>query len=290
MTTRHPLTAGTSSERASNNQLRNLARMAFVVLALGFALALPAAVSADPGDLGFEGPLGTSAGAAPTGSKPQAKLWFNDGSWWADIWDQATSDFYIWKLDRTTETWNRTGTRLDDRPGTRADVLWDGTKLYVASHNFSESDGSGLSRLYRYSYNTSTDTYSLDAGFPATINSVRSETLVLAKDSTGQLWATWEQGTQVWANRTTGSDDAWGTPFVVPGTTNVNADDITSVIAFGGDKVGIFWSNQSASPDADKFSIHSDADADMTWSSAETAFSGTSVADDHMNLKTDASG
>ena len=39
-----------------------------------------------------------------------------------------------------------------------------------------------------------------------TINSARSETLVIDKDSTGKLWATWEQGGQVWVNRTTGSD------------------------------------------------------------------------------------
>ena len=92
------------------------------------------------------------------------------------------------------------------------------------------------------------------------------------------------------ANRTTGSDDAWGVPFVVPGTTNVSADDITSMIAFGGNKIGLFWSNQSGSPDADSFSVHSDTDPDLTWSAAETAFAGNNFADDHMNLKTDASG
>jgi hypothetical protein len=130
---------------------RRAARAILVAIGLAFALALPAAVSADPGDVGFEGPSGAGAGAAPTGSKPQAKVWYNDGFWWASMWDVGTADFYIWKLDRTTETWSRTNTRLDDRNATRADVLWDGTKLYVASHNFSESNGSGTARLYRYS-------------------------------------------------------------------------------------------------------------------------------------------
>ena len=82
--------------------------------------------------------------AAPS---PKSKLWFNDGSWWASLWDTGTSDFYIWKLNQATETWSRTNTRLDDRASTRADVLWDGnvSKLYVASHNFNETDGSGTS-------------------------------------------------------------------------------------------------------------------------------------------------
>ena len=258
-----------------------------LLVATGLALAIPAVASADPGDIGFEGPA--AAGGAPSGSKPESKLWFNDGVWWASMYDLPTQDFYIWRLDRTTETWSRTNTVLDNRNGTRADVLWDGTKLYVASHNFHENDGSGTSRLYRYSYNASTDTYSLDAGFPATINSVRSETLVIAKDSTGQLWATWEANGTIWLNRTTGTDSSWGTPFAMPGASAVNIDDISSIIAFGGDKVGVFWSNQDASPDADFFAIHNDTDGDTTWTT-ETAYTGTNRADDHINLKTDAAG
>ena len=94
---------------------RVILRLAAMTAGLALLLATPLIASADPGDLGFQGPDGTGAGAAPSGSKPQAKLWFNDGIWWASMWDVGTSDFYIWKLDRSTETWSRTGTRLDDR-------------------------------------------------------------------------------------------------------------------------------------------------------------------------------
>ena len=266
---------------------RYLLRAATLIGLFLFALAIPTVVSADPGDVGFQGPSGTGAGASPTGSKPESKLWFNDGSWWASFWDTGTSDYYIWKLDRTTETWSRTGTRLDDRNSTRADILWDGSKLYVASHNFSESDGSGESRLYRYSYNASTDVYTLDAGFPATINTVRSETLVIAKDSTGKLWATWEQGGRIWVNRTTSGDATWGTPFMMPAASPVDGDDVSTILAFGS-KIGVFWSNQSL--EEDFFAIHDDAAADLTWATPEVAYSGNNVADDHMNLKTDSSG
>ena len=272
----------------SGSRLRGALRLAPVLLAASLVLLAPLSARADPGDVGFQGPDGTGAGAAPTGSKPQAKVWFNDGSWWASMWDVATSDFYIWKLDRSTETWSRTNTRLDDRSSTRADILWDGTKLYVASHTFSEGDGSGLSRLYRYSYDGSTDAYTLDSGFPATINAVRSETLIIDKDSTGKLWATWEQGGQIWVNRSTTSDAAWGTPFALTAAGTVDGDDISSLIAFGGNKIGLMWSDQDAS--ADRFAIHTDGQADTSWSAAETAFSGSGVADDHLNLKTDASG
>jgi hypothetical protein len=278
------------ADSATQSALRVGRWIAGVGVALALLLALPAAVSADPGDLGFEGPDGNGAGAAPTGTKPEAKLWFNDGSWWASMWDVGTSDFYIWKLNRGSETWTRTGTPLDDRSSTRADVLWDGTKLYVASHTFSESDGSGVSRLYRYSYAAATDTYTLDGGFPATINSVRSETLVIDKDSTGTLWATWEQGGQIFVNHTSGSDASWGTPFALPGASSVNSDDISSLIAFGGNKVGVLWSNQNASPDTMFFAVHVDGQSDTTWSAPERALTGSGLADDHVNLKADPSG
>ena len=52
------------------------------------------------------------------------------------------------------------------------------------------------------------------------------------------------------------NDAAWATPFAlsVPAPAD---DDISSIIAFGGNKVGLFWSNQSTN--ADYFAVHNDA-------------------------------
>ena len=262
---------------------------------LGLALAGPESAAAAPGDIGYQGPSTVGAGSATTGSKPESKVWWNDNFWWASMWDAGSRDFHIFRLDTGTQSWIDTGVALDDRASTRADTLWDAAsgKLYVASHAFSESPSSGYpGRLYRFSYNAATDTYTRDAGFPVSINNFRTETLVIAKDSTGQLWATWVQGGKVWVNSTVCSpacnDAAWSTPFVPNVTgTSVNADDISSVIAFGGGKIGVMWSNQNAS--ADYFAVHSDSDLDSTWS-VETALQGSGMADDHINLKTDASG
>jgi PKD repeat protein len=248
---------------------------------------------ADPGDIGFEGPPMTGSGGAPTGSKPESKLWWNDGFWWASMWDVASSDFHIYRLDTGTQTWSDTGVALDDRSSTRADVLWDAPsgKLYVASHRFSESPSSGhQSRLYRLSYNPSTNTYTRDTGFPVTINNFRTETLVIDRDSTGQLWATWVQGGKVWVNATVCNpacnDASWGTAFSI-NPANVASDDISSLIAFGGDRIGVMWSNQATS--TDYFAVHSDSAADDVWS-VEPALQGPRLADDHINLKTDSSG
>ncbi|MGI8606599.1 MAG: hypothetical protein ACR2L0_05515, partial [Gaiellaceae bacterium] len=238
---------------------------------LGLALSQPEAARAAPGDIGYQGPSTVGAGSAPTGSKPESKVWRNDGYWWASMWHAASGDFHIFRLDPATQAWVDTGVALDERGSTRADTLWDAGsgKLYIASHVFSESPATGYpSRLYRFSYNATTNVYTRDPGFPVSINNFRLETLVLAKDSTGQLWATWVQGGKLWLNSTVCNpactDTAWGIPFVpsVSGT-SVTSDDISSLIAFGGNKLGVMWSNQNA--DADYFAVLSDTAADSSW-------------------------
>jgi len=283
----------TPSQGAEGVRPARLMAAAFLVALVLAAFAFPAAAKAAPGDIGYQGPSTNGAGSAPTGSKPESKLWWNDGFWWASMWDTASADFHIFRLDPSSQTWMDTGVALDDRGSTRADVIWDGAtgKLYVASHRFSESPASGYaSRLYRYSYDAATDTHTRDAGFPVSINNYRTETLVIAKDSTGQLWATWTQGGRVWVNRTvcnpTCDDTTWGTQFVISPTA-VKTDDISSVIAFGGNKVGVMWSNQNTATDS--FAVHDDSQADNAWA-IETALQGPGLADDHISLKTDAAG
>src|SRR5574337_453067 len=33
-----------------------------------------------------------SSGGSPSGSKPESKLWYNAGSWWASMWDPTTAN------------------------------------------------------------------------------------------------------------------------------------------------------------------------------------------------------
>jgi PKD repeat protein len=254
---------------------------------LGSLLGLSSA-SAATGDVGYQDQSYSGAGDAPTADKPQSKLWFNDGSWWADMFDTVSKRWHIFQLNRAAETWTDTGVRVDDRPNTHGDTLWDGTHLYVGSNVLAGSSSSNVSgqpaRLYRYSYDTSTHTYRLDAGFPVSINNVSSESVTIDKDSRGVLWATWTQGQRVYVNATNGTDNAWGTPFVVgvPGATGLDPDDISAVAAFGKTKVGLMWSNQATS--TMYFALHKDGDAATTWT-GKVAVSDTSVADDHINLK-----
>jgi hypothetical protein len=260
-------------------------------LALGsLADATPAAAAT--GDIGYRDHSYAPLSGSPTGSKPESKLWFNNG-WWASMFNPAAGEFRIYKLG-ATGAWSDIGVAIDPRNTSRADALWvpGSGKLYIASHHYASSGAAApagdSARLYRYSYSAATGSYSLDAGFPVTINSATSETLVIDRDSTGRLWATWTQGSRVYVNHSAaGNDAAWGTPYVVPGPgTSLTSDDISSLIHFGGDKIGVMWSNQV--DHQFYFSVHADGSGDAAWSTSAVP-TGTS-SDDHINLKTDSAG
>jgi PKD repeat protein len=251
-------------------------------------------ITAQAGSLGYQDMSTTGSGGAASGEKPTSKLWFNDGSWWGVLFDSVSRTHHIFRLDRTTQTWIDTGVRVDDRPKSRADVLWDGQHLYVGSALFASSSTAGTAgnpaRLYRFRYDATTKTYALDSGFPVAVGDYSTEALTVDKDTTGTLWASWVQGTQVYVNHSAGSDATWGAPTslydlssgTVQGSTNLDPDDISAVVAFG-NQIGVMWSNQVAS--AMYFAVHRDGDAADTWQTSRTAVQGPNWADDHINLK-----
>src|SRR3954454_21657295 len=101
-----------------------------LVLAL---LAAPSVASGDTGDVGVEG-LSHAGTGTPTGTKrAESVLWYNDGSWWGNLWDTVSQDFHIFRFDGTTQAWVDTGVRTETRNDAHSDVLWDGTTLYIAS-------------------------------------------------------------------------------------------------------------------------------------------------------------
>src|SRR3954452_12005966 len=258
------------------------------------------AATAATGDIGIVDQSFTGVTNPPTWEKPQSKLWFNDGLWWATMFDPASLTWHIFRLDRATEKWEDTGTQVDNRPQTLSDALWDGQKLYIASQWVTISSTAAPkasvvkpARLYRYSYLPASKTYVLDTGFPATINNNSSETLNIDKDSTGRLWATWTQvsgssttgfTSAVYVNSTVGSDNVWGTPMVLPvAGANPDVDDISAVVAFGSNRIGVMWSNQLDG--TVYWAVHPDGAPTTTWTGS-VAVRGTKLSDDHINIKT----
>lgn len=262
-------------------------------MALGLVV-LRSPAAAATGDVGVEGPS-HSGTSTPTGTKrAESVLWFNDGTWWGNLWDTATSDFHIFWFDAATQQWVDTKVRTETRAETHHDVLWDGTTLYVASHKFVKDGVAPVSgyptKLYRYNYNASTKTYALLS--TTQINNYRTETLTIDKDTTGRLWATWVQDNTVYLNVTGTDGETWGTPFAHPDTANsaslanVNLDDTSALVAFGPGKMGLMWSRQVGdSTDGFYWSVHADGESTTEWSTPTPVVTGQRSGDDHMNLK-----
>jgi RTX calcium-binding nonapeptide repeat (4 copies) len=276
-----------------------------ILCGLAAALLIPGLARAD---IGIQGPAySVGTGGSPTTSKPESKLWFNDGHWWASMFVVGTGNYDIFRLDGST--WTDTHVVIDDRASTRQDVLSDGNTLYVASHKFqqtpvfSSATGNEM-RLYRFTYTAGH--YVLDDINPdpqddfTVINGQRSEALVIDKDSSGQLWATWVQQASpngayhVYVNHTTTpcvASCSWAAATTLPGSTplaQVSGDvDISSVIAFGSpskNKIGVAWSDQVTSQL--KFAYRDDAAADTAWHPVQVAVGGPKQVDDHINMKT----
>src|SRR5215213_5919410 len=234
--------------------------MRSVVLLLGVTLAMLLAyvgTASAVDDVGYRDfSFSANAVTNPTGEKPQSKLWFNDGVWWASLFNRSTEEYHIYRYDWSAHTWSDTGTLIDDRNQSKADTLWDGSHLYVATAGWNSTNTNQAARILRYSYDPATKKYTRDPGFPVTITGAGLETIVLDKDSTGKLWVTYTQNKQVYVNRTLGDDLTWGTPFVLPVKgTSVSADDISAVVAFDS-QIGVMWSNQIDS--AMYFATHTD--------------------------------
>jgi hypothetical protein len=233
-----------------------------------------------------------------TAAKTQSKLWFNDGAWWGILFDRSSEEFRIYRYDLTTDAWSDTGTLVDGRNTSRADALWDDGHLYVVSAGTEASLEKDSARFLRYSYDPSTNRYSLDEGFPVTITEGGMEAITVAKDTTGKLWATYAQNTQdgelrrVYVTHTLGSDASnWIEPFVpsLEGTT-VSIDDVSSIVAFGSN-IGLGWSNQydESGKSGYYFATHTDGEPDGAWQ-PDNLVLGSPMANDHITLKADSEG
>lgn len=261
------------------------------------------AAAQTPVDAGYRDfSFGSSASSTPTGEKPESKVWFNDGTWWGSLFSPSAGHYRIHRFDSSDQSWTDTGTSLDTRETSKADVLWDeaSQKLYVASHMFTTSASSSSSsstwgKLFRYSYNAVTKLYTLDSGFPVDVTRGRSETLTIAKDGNGRLFVTYVQSSRVKINWSLSGDADWGVPVDLPHPTaeiSVSSDDISAIAAYPNGDVGLLWSNQKL--DKILFTLHRPQDPPALWQPVEVVLpagvcAGNSCADDHISLKTDQS-
>lgn len=309
------------TERKIPQRIKALALRLFLVLLIATLFAPPASAAVQLNISGyFDYIYGGRVLDEPTDGRPESKLWYNDGRWWAIMFNPASETYHIYWLDWKTQTWQDTGTEVDDRRDSRSDVLWDeaNNKLYVASHVKQDNPGetnnpANWGELYRFTYHPEDKGYSLDGGFPVPISQDKTKTLVLDKDSSGRLWVTYVSQKispgpintnpyQVFVNATEMNggpewdDTKWGAPFVLPfpQAADVAQPDISSVITFtdnGGPKIGVMWSNEldgnfyfASRPVSDEL--------DSTGWTLETmpAALNAHPSNDQINLKKDSKG
>ncbi len=275
---------------------RYLLLSALLVGILALFMSLPTETALmQSGTIGYQDfQFGASCQQKPSGEKAQSKVWWTDNSWWG-VLCSPNSDQRIYRLNLATQTWVDTGVQVESRTDTRTEVMWDQgpAKLYVITHLFAESGDTGSQpvNLYRFSYNAGTDSYTLDSGFPTVVATGKPEVIVLAKDSTGQLWVAYVVGSKAMVNRSTTNEQTWGTPFIIPvdsAASSVTSDDIATIVAFQG-KIGVMWSDQG--DDKFYFSIHQDSAADQTWLPVESAWQQSgNISDDHLSIQADSTG
>jgi hypothetical protein len=262
------------------------------------AMAFPTKLSPN-GQLDFTyGSAVQSAGGEGTTHKPESKLFYTgDGSiepvrWWAVLGTSGPSPsagVYLWEL--VNHAWVARVVLPGADPWSKADTILDGSMLYVSTRD-NKSSVSGnprQSNLYEVPYLGGGSWGTVSGPFP--ITTVSPETLTIAKDSTGRLWTTFESGTDIKVGYTAPGGTSF--TFITISKTKVAPDDISTVTSFGGNKIGVFWSDQVAKRDF--FAWRSDSDPVTSNWTVETAYGGgvggcptlnsDFCADDHMNVK-----
>ena len=246
-----------------------LVLVALVVLVASLLGVLDARSGASPA-VGHVGPsyAGTTA---PTGPTPQSKLWYADDTWWGVLWDTSSRGFHIFRNDGQTNAWDDTGILVDGRPHTHVDVLWDGTHLYVASAGTDSADAAHEPRLMKYRRVPTAQGWALEPGFPVSLGGGGTEAVVIAEDSTGVVWATYTQGSRVWVTHGAVPGNTRFVPrYQLPaagGAASVDPDDVSAVVAYDGDKIGVLWSNQRDG--VVYWATHVDGAADTTWTTTD---------------------
>ena len=276
-----------------------------IIMLASLASALVGSVAAAvPVTVGYRDSIAYGDPAAPggddvTANRSQSKLWTNDGFWFGVRFDPISTPnakFRIWRFDMATQNWTNTSTAVDDRNRSHADVLADGNVIYVASARAEGPAGTvGRDlRIYKYTYNTTLNTYAPVAGFPKLIagTAVGTGHSTIAKDGNGRLWVAFTQANRVRISNSADNGVNWSAPIDLPTMGNNITSNDTAAIATLNGGVGVLWSNQSATDDAFYFAAHANADPAATWRAREDAFKTSNLydADGHISLKTDSTG
>jgi hypothetical protein len=241
-----------------------------------------------------------------TGDKPQSKVWQYGGYWWTVIPVPASGGnpfgTYLFRLDGTT--WTKLLPSLAPDTLIKADVKSiDGVTHILLKHAAEAPGGGGKpnsqqAKLISVEFVAgSPPTYQLWSQRPTTTSITLpsfAETATIDIDSQGRMWMATEGGAilsegtkNIYVYWSSSPYSNWSSPIQL--ATGVREDEICAITAFGGNKMGILWSDQTA--EEFRFRYRNDSDNPSSWQPLEIALSeqtGAGVADDHMNFAVDS--
>lgn len=318
---------------------RPVRRLATILTSMGLAgiVATGTILAGTPVSVGWRDHAYGNGATRPSSDKPQSKLWYTDEGggnvqWWGGMFQTTGTAFKIFKLSADKSTWTATSTIVDARDASHGDYLWDESNntLYVASvvipnttDPFAVPTTPDDVRIFKYTYNPATDTYtSIFGSAPRSIAGTASTaspafrggawTVSIDKDSTGRLWAVWPKGTQVMYSTSVDDGVTWTAAAALPAqgantikSGTISSSDTATVIGFGnGSKttIGVAWSDQDnsgATAGADNgyyfatIAAGDDPTLAGSWTTTKLpapAGLGTIYADNHINIKATSDG
>lgn len=218
--------------------------------------------------------------AAPTADKPQSKIWFAQGSWWA--WLPVRGGSSVWRRGAGGE-WARQSALDADLAGWpgRADVWADARADARADEDRACAVLVGERRLAFACLQWRGDGYALARPVVEIPVDGKLETATLARDGRGGWWIAYGLGREMWVRR---SADGWRWAERVSATPAAE-DDLCAIVAVG-QGVGVIWSDQAA--DTVWFRWRKDGAAG--WRPIEAIEQGGRNADDHIRASLSVDG
>jgi hypothetical protein len=232
----------------------------------------------------------TITSLAGSESKPQSKVWNYGSYWWAVIPIDENggnpAGTYLWRLDGVS--WTKI-LKLSDSTRVLADTKAIGNITHIIlQHEYGFSPRYAILVSLQF-VSGSPPTYDFWSSRPTPViidldNYIEVATIDI--DSQGRMWLASDANSDINVRWSDPPYTQWSTPITIGSCSN---DDICAVTAFGGDKIGVLWSNQS--DDQFQFSYHVDGTSTNTWSSEIAAEDGSNpIADDHINLAVSSDG
>ncbi len=213
--------------------------------------------------------------AYPTADKPQSKLWYMNGCWWAIL--PRKSGPSLWK--RTANGWheNTEITKvLTGIPG-RVDV-WAGanqiTAVGVSSHSLT---------VFQLTLKIERNKIRWVPEILATLNPPSPtediETATIVCDTEGRFWVASDAGDKICVWNSLGNRKKWSEPNVL--AEHIHEDDISTVTILPARQIGVIWSDQAS--DKVSMRVHRDASPPKKWAKEQIVQSGKKTADDHLH-------